>query len=100
MKVNWTRVAVAHLDSIYEFIGRNSPYYAQVTVDRITARSKQIEAFPNSGHIVPEYGDPNIREVLIGSYRLIYRIKQTEIQVLALIHGARLLADDSSRLEP
>jgi toxin ParE1/3/4 len=96
MKVNWTRVAISQLDSIYEFIGRNSPYYAQVTVDRITARSKQIEAFPNSGHIVPEYGDTDIREVLIGSYR----IKQTEIQVLAVIHGARLLADDPPRLEP
>jgi len=59
-------------------------------VDRITERSKQIGTLPATGQVVMEYGDPTIREVIEGPYRIIYRCG-SQVEVLAVIHGARLL---------
>jgi toxin ParE1/3/4 len=91
MKVRWTRTAIGHLASIYDYIRQDSPRYARRMVDRITARSRQIAAFPQSGQVVSEYHDPNIREVIEGPYRVIYDVEAKEVRVLAVIHGARQL---------
>ena len=63
-------------------------------VDKITRRSVQIASHPLSGRKVPEYDSEAIRELIEQPYRIIYRIKQDQIDVLAVIHGARLLPDD------
>jgi plasmid stabilization system protein ParE len=42
---------------------------------------------PRMGRIVPEIEDPNIRELIIYSYRLIYKISPKRIEILAIIHG-------------
>ncbi len=91
MRVLWTRTATGHLTDIYEYIAGDSRRYAKRMVDRITARSKQIAAHPESAPVVAEYGDPAVREVLEGPYRVIYRIQPDAVVVLAVIHGARLL---------
>ncbi|MFH1924763.1 MAG: type II toxin-antitoxin system RelE/ParE family toxin [Planctomycetota bacterium] len=91
MKVLWTRTALGHLTDIYEHIAGDSKRYAKRMVDRITARSKQIATLPESAPVVAEYGDPTVREVLEGPYRLIYRIQSDAVIVLAVIHGARLM---------
>ena len=91
MKVRWTHTAIGHLASIYDYISQDSPRYARRMVDRITARSRQIASFPESGQIVPEYQDPQIREVIEGSYRVIHEVAADEVRILAVIHGARLL---------
>jgi len=57
-------------------------------VDRLTRRSQQIAEFPFSGRRVPEYDVDQIREVIEGSFRIIYHIKADQIDVLAVIHGA------------
>ncbi len=89
MKVHWTDTAAEHLDAIYNYIALDSPEYAKRTVDRITRRSQQIKDFPLSGRKVPEYNMDQIREIIEGSYRIIYHIKPDQIDVLAVIHGAR-----------
>ncbi|WP_028316393.1 type II toxin-antitoxin system RelE/ParE family toxin [Desulfatibacillum aliphaticivorans] len=94
MKVLWTKNAIDHLDGIYEYIAVNSPTYAKKTVDRITRRSQQIADQPFSGRKVPEYESDDIRELIENPYRLIYRIKPDQIDVLAVIHGVRLLPED------
>jgi plasmid stabilization system protein ParE len=91
MKANWTPNAVGQLADIYEYIARDSQRYAARMVDRITARSRQLLKFPASGQVVPEYARPDIREVLEGPYRLIYRVDPDAVVVLAVIHGARQL---------
>jgi plasmid stabilization system protein ParE len=91
MKVVWAQAAISHLTDVYEYISRESPQYAWRMVDRITMRTKQISSFPESGQIVSEFEQPNIREVIEGPYRLIYRTEPDRIVILAVIHGARLL---------
>ena len=93
MRVHWTANAVDHLVNIYEYISINSPTYAKQMVDRITRRSAQIGDQPFSGRKVPEYQAEDIRELIEKPYRIIYRIQQDQIDVLAVIHGARLLPD-------
>ncbi|MDY0213253.1 MAG: type II toxin-antitoxin system RelE/ParE family toxin [Desulfuromonadaceae bacterium] len=89
MKVVWTATAQDHLDSIYAYIARDSSLYALRTVDRITRRSQQIADAPLSGRRVPEYQQEQIREMIEGSYRIIYFIKPEQIEILAVIHTAR-----------
>ena len=88
MRVHWTDTAEGHLDAIYAYIAQDSPEYARRMVDRLTRRSQQIAKFPFSGRRVPEYDADPIREVIEGSFRIIYYIKSDQIDVLAVIHGA------------
>ncbi len=94
MKVYWTLNAIKHLTNIYDYIALNSPTYARRMVDRITRRSEQISTQPLSGRKVPEYEGKDIRELIEKPYRIIYRVKQGQIDVLAGIHGAQLLPDE------
>jgi len=89
MKVNWTEAARAQLRDIRGFVAGSSPQYATKMVDRLTRRSQQISKFPRSGRVVPEANDVNIREVLEGPYRIIYHILEDEIDIIAVVHGAR-----------
>jgi len=91
VNVHWTDTAVAHLVAIYERIAQDAPVYAQRMIDRLTKRSEQIATFPESGRMVPEYEAPDIREVIESPYRIIYRLKVDQIDVLAVVHGAQLL---------
>ena len=89
MKVFWTETAVNHWSAIYNYISQNSPQYAQRLVERLTRRSEQIANFPFSGRIVPEFETEQLREVIEGSYRIIYYIKPEQIDVIAVLHAAR-----------
>jgi addiction module RelE/StbE family toxin len=91
MKVRWTHTAVRHLSAIHDYIAQDSPIYARRMVDRLTRRSQQIVTFPYSGRKVPEYEADDIREIIEASYRLIYRIQDNHIDILAVIHGAQTL---------
>ena len=89
MKVHWTAAARAQLRDIHSFVARSSPQYAKKLVDRLTRRSQQIGAFPQSGRVVPDVNDVNVREVLEGPYRIIYHILDDQVDVIAVVHSAR-----------
>lgn len=91
MNVYWTNTAIEHLLAIYDYIASDSPVYADQTVDRLTRRSDFIKEFPEAGRKVPEYDRLDTREVIEGSYRIIYRIKEDQIDVLAVFHGRQQL---------
>jgi plasmid stabilization system protein ParE len=46
---------------------------------------------PRAAAIVPEYSRPDIREVFLYQYRIIYRILADRIDILAVVHGAKPL---------
>lgn len=95
VEVNWTKQAIQDIDKIAEFIAKDSDHYARVQVQRFFSVVKKLEKQPRSGKIVPEKQDPLIREILIGSYRIIYKIiSQTKIDVLTVHHNKRLLSNN------
>ena len=91
MRVHWTNRALDHLLAIHEYVAQNSEIYANRLVDRLTRRSEQIALFPQSGRMVPEYNRVDIREVIERPYRIIYRVKEEQIDVLSVVHSAQQL---------
>ena len=91
MKVIWTPRAQQRLQEIHDYIALDQPANAVRWVARVLDRSDQIGEQPRSGRIVPEYQRDAIRELLEGDYRLIYRIRKQQVDVLTVRHGARRL---------
>ena len=91
VKVYWTDTAMENLEAIHAYIAQNSPQYANQVVDSIISRSEQLANFPLSGRILPEVGRKEIRELIEGSYRIIYYVKPEQIDILAVIHGSQSL---------
>lgn len=90
-RVDWSPEALEDIESIAEYISRDSEFYAKAVVTAIINLSRGINEFPFMGRVVPEIGDENIRELFIYSYRVIYRIEKERILIVAVIHGKRLL---------
>lgn len=89
LKVIWSHEATADLESLAEYIARDSAFYASSLVQEIHAASRSLNKFSERGRIVPELGNPNIRELFIREYRLLYSIEESRIVILGLIHGKR-----------
>ena len=87
----WSQESLDDIDSIAEYISRDSLYHAQQVVESIFERGDLLLDQPESGRKVPELDDPLLRECFIYSYRLIYEIKGADIHILGVIHGKRLL---------
>jgi len=94
MKVHWTNRAKARLKLIHDFIAEDSPMTALKVVDRLTRRSQQLTELPNSGRQVPEYVRNDVRELLENPYRIIYKIKSDQIDVLTVMHYRQVLPHD------
>jgi addiction module RelE/StbE family toxin len=94
MRVHWTNAARCHLQAIHDFIARDSKSYASRMVDRLTRRSQQLADHPLIGAKAEEYEGKEIREIFVKPYRLFYRVKPDQIDILAVIHAARELPTD------
>ncbi len=89
--VIWTEVALADLRSIHASIAKDSKVYASRLVDRIVTRVGQLQQFPRSGRVVPEFGQEDIRELIEGSYRVIYRVQDDKVGITRVHHSSRML---------
>ena len=87
--VTWTLPAKNDLKQVYDYIAKDSKYYAEKVSNEIVEKSETLNHLPQMGRIVPEVEESNICECFIHSYRLIYRISPEEIEILALVHGKR-----------
>jgi len=96
-EVRWTPQAADDLEAITEFIAADSPPYASLFAMDVLAAVERLVPFPYSGRIVPELDDPSVREILLGNYRIVYRVTGEVAEILTVYHGARLL--DPSRLK-
>jgi plasmid stabilization system protein ParE len=54
-------------------------------------QTRILARFPQAGRKVPEFDDENIRELVVYSYRIIYRLREDEVLIVAVIHGKRVL---------
>ena len=89
VKIIWTEPALDDIHSIMEFIAQDSVYYADATARGIFNAPKRVKKFPLSGRIVPEFCDTTIREIIFGSYRVIYKVHDSNCFVVAVIHASR-----------
>jgi len=86
-----TPQAIEDLGGIVRFIARDSPERARRLGHNLLDAALAIEPFPEMGRIVPEAGDPAVREVVHKSYRIIYEVcgEPRAIYLLRFWHGAR-----------
>jgi toxin ParE1/3/4 len=94
MNVHWTEPALDDLRAIEGYIGRHSIQYARGMIERIFSRSAQLGYQPNFGAVVPGYEHKSLREVLAEPYRIIYRVFDDQVDVVAVVHAARRLPQD------
>jgi toxin ParE1/3/4 len=90
-RLGWSRRALTDLEGIAEYIAADSPTYASNVVKKITSQVRILAQFPHTGRKVPEFDDENVRELIVYSYRVIYRLHENEVVVAAVIHGKRNL---------
>lgn len=91
MNVRWTEAALADLRAAEATIARHPPRYALATVERILDRSAERNDHPQLGSVVEEYGDESLRELFEDPYRILYRVLDDRVDVVAVVHAARRL---------
>jgi toxin ParE1/3/4 len=87
--VRWAEVATQDLAEAAEFIARDSRFYAMALVREARAAARSLRTLAERGRVVPEAHSPDVRELSVKSYRLIYWIAPKIVTVIAFVHGAR-----------
>lgn len=97
----WTMPAQEDLLSIVHFIKKDNPHAARIFGKEIKDRAKRLLYFPFSGRMVPEFAIFELREIIVGNYRIIYRVltRKRRVEVLSVVHGARDLPDGTPARE-
>ena len=94
MHVSFTERAVQDIENAAAYIAQDSQHYAELWVQKVIKRIQVLKQHPKIGKRVPELNDENIREVMLGRYRIIYTIiGELRIDILTIHHSARLLAE-------
>jgi plasmid stabilization system protein ParE len=93
-QVRWSHEAATDLESIAEYISKASPYYAAAFVGEILAAAGSLDRLSTRGWVVPEVGDDTVRELLVKGYRLLYKLGDGFVLILAVIHGRRDIGRD------
>jgi toxin ParE1/3/4 len=90
-QVRWTPQAADDLEATCLFIARDSSQLAAMFADRVLRATDRLASNPRLGRTVPELGIETLREIIVGSYRVIYQLREDQVHVLTVYHGARLL---------
>lgn len=94
VKVVVAETAHRDLEEILEYIRMDSPRSGRKLVQEIYERLTKLPSFPKLGRIIPEMGDPFLREIVVGPYRLMYRLEENKIIILRVLHGKRFFSGD------
>ena len=90
-EVVWTDPAWDDLEAAATYIARDSEFYAASFVREARDAAAALAYFAESGQTVPEFGDELIREFLVKPYRLIYKVTDEHVFIVAFIHGSQRL---------
>ena len=77
------------LDDVVSYIAQDSRPAAERLLIQALEAASSLDVFSERGRVVPELDQPNIRQLLVHRYRLIYEVTPDEVQILAFVHGAR-----------
>lgn len=87
----WSPQSLRDLESIRDYIAEDSVRYADLVVGRIVSSVERLASFPESGRVVPELNRPDIREVIVSSYRVVYRYRSGVVEIATVFRASRLL---------
>ena len=95
----WSPEAVEDIEAIAAYIERDSPWYARAVASKIVETAESIPKYPELGRMVPEIDDPAIRERLVHRYRVIYRLDEARVLIVAVIHGRQDFGSFVARMQ-
>lgn len=87
IEIRWTEHGYETLRGIHSQIALASPTVAREVAARLVEAVAQLQQFPDSGRVVPERRSPEIRELVLPPYRLVYRRREEFVEILAVFHG-------------
>ena len=88
MKITWSPASFKQIEAIGDFIALDSPKMAQVFVQKLIDSVERLKEFPLSGSIVKE--SPNLRQVIVQGHRVVYRAKDKQIEIIAVLTPFKL----------
>jgi toxin ParE1/3/4 len=91
-EIKFTKRSLDEIESIADYISRDSERFAKITVQKILERTKLLEANPFIGRIVPEVNREEYREIFYGNFRIIYHYEKDVVHILSIHHSARDLS--------
>ncbi len=94
MKIIWSPLAIDRTSEIAEYISMDNPTAASQWVDNIFEKVLILKSSPKMGRTVPEINRKEVREVIFGNYRIIYRIEKNSISILTIRHTKQILPID------
>ena len=100
MKVIWSPLALQRASDVVDYISQDSPRAAGKWVTAIFRKVHRLSRFPKSGRPLRETHRPDLREIRHGSYRIIYRLRATQIEILTLRHSKQLFPHRDLTLSP
>jgi plasmid stabilization system protein ParE len=77
------------LEGIRAYIANDSPRFADLTIRRIVAAVERLGEFPESGRIVPERHQRDVREVIVRNFRIVYRLRPDNAEIVTVFRGSR-----------
>ena len=100
MKVRWTPRALDDLKAIARYIAEDDPVAARAFAARLKDRAESVAQFPMRGRVMPEMGRADVRELIEGNYRIVYRVLDDACDVLTLFEGHKRFDGLKPRRQP
>jgi toxin ParE1/3/4 len=94
--VYWTNVAKTDLYNIIKYIAMDNFTVSKKHLSKLRKDGDKLKSYPSRGRIVPELEKNNIcnyREIISSPWRIIYKIVNFEVYIVAVIDGRRNLED-------
>ncbi len=88
-RVAWTQGAKRDLDAAIEFVALESLDGALHILEDMLDSAASLSTLAERGRIVPERGDATVRELLVGRYRLLYQVADSDVIILGVLHQRR-----------
>ena len=87
--VIWTEHAKSQLRHIHDYIAQDSAHYSKRVIEALINKTLSLEELPYQSKIVAELNNDAVREISLYSYRILYEINTTQVNVLAVVHKRR-----------
>ena len=91
MKVTWSPLAVDRVAEIASYIAEDNPKAAEKWIHKVFAKTGQLADFPESGRNISETRRRDIRELILGNYRIIYRVDSRQVSILTVRNARQIL---------
>ena len=91
MRVVWSPRATSRAAEIVDYIARGRPQAALDWIEGLEKRLRALPGLPDQGRVVPEWYDPNVRELIYQRHRIIYEVHEGHVEILTIRHSRQEL---------